>query len=30
MIDRHYNPVDELRLPYNHPDIAHDWETQPK
>lgn len=28
--DRHYNPADELRLPYNHPDIAYDWETQYK
>lgn len=28
--DRHYNPADELRLPYNHPDINYDWETQHK
>ena len=28
--DRYYNPADELRLPYNHPDIAYDWETQHK
>jgi len=28
--DRHYNPSDELRLPFNHPDIAYDWETQYK
>ena len=28
--NRHYNPADELRLPYNHPDIAYDWETQHK
>ncbi len=28
--DRHYNPADELRLPYNHPDIAYDWEIQHK
>jgi dTDP-4-dehydrorhamnose 3,5-epimerase len=28
--DRHYNPADELRLPYNHPEIAYDWETQHK
>jgi len=28
--DRHYNPDDELRLPYNHPDIAYDWEIQHK
>jgi dTDP-4-dehydrorhamnose 3,5-epimerase len=26
--DRHYNPADELRLLYNHPDIGYDWETQ--
>jgi dTDP-4-dehydrorhamnose 3,5-epimerase len=30
LTDRHYNPADELRLPYNHPDIAYDWETQHK
>jgi dTDP-4-dehydrorhamnose 3,5-epimerase len=28
--DRHYNPTDELRLPYDHPGIAYDWETQHK
>ena len=28
--DRHYNPADELRLPYDHPGIAYDWETQHK
>lgn len=28
--DRHYNPADELRLPYNHADINYDWETQYK
>ena len=28
--DRHYNPNDELRLPYDHPDIAYDWEIQHK
>jgi dTDP-4-dehydrorhamnose 3,5-epimerase len=28
--DRHYNPADELRLPYDHPDIAYDWEIQHK
>src|SRR5438094_1965578 len=28
--DRHYNPDDELRLPYDHPDIAYDWEIQHK
>jgi dTDP-4-dehydrorhamnose 3,5-epimerase len=28
--DRHYTPADELRLPYDHPDIAYDWEIQHK
>jgi dTDP-4-dehydrorhamnose 3,5-epimerase len=28
--DRHYNPADELRLPYDHTDIAYDWEIQHK
>src|SRR5258707_2192930 len=28
--DSHYNPADELRLPYDHPDIAYDWEIQHK
>jgi dTDP-4-dehydrorhamnose 3,5-epimerase len=28
--DRFYNPEDEGRLPYNHPDIAYDWEIQHK
>jgi dTDP-4-dehydrorhamnose 3,5-epimerase len=28
--DRHYNPADELRLAYNDPAIAYDWETQHK
>jgi dTDP-4-dehydrorhamnose 3,5-epimerase len=28
--DRHYNPADELRLPYDHPDIVYDWEIQHK
>jgi dTDP-4-dehydrorhamnose 3,5-epimerase len=28
--DRHYNSADELRLPYDHPDIAYDWEIQHK
>ncbi|HVO58738.1 MAG TPA: dTDP-4-dehydrorhamnose 3,5-epimerase family protein [Dongiaceae bacterium] len=28
--DRHYNPADELRIPYNHPGINYDWETQHK
>jgi dTDP-4-dehydrorhamnose 3,5-epimerase-like enzyme len=30
MTGRHYNPADELRLPYNRPDIADDWERQHK
>jgi dTDP-4-dehydrorhamnose 3,5-epimerase len=28
--DRHYNPADELRIPYNDPAISYDWETQHK
>jgi dTDP-4-dehydrorhamnose 3,5-epimerase len=28
--DRFYNPQDEGRLPYNHPQIHYDWETQHK
>jgi dTDP-4-dehydrorhamnose 3,5-epimerase len=28
--DRHYNPADELRIAYNDPAIAYDWETQHK
>jgi dTDP-4-dehydrorhamnose 3,5-epimerase len=28
--DRHYNPADELRIPYNHPELNYDWETQHK
>ncbi len=28
--DRFYNPNDEGRLPYDHPDIGYDWETQHK
>lgn len=28
--DRYYDPTDEGRLPYNHPGIAYDWETQHK
>lgn len=28
--DRYYNPKDEGRLPYDHPDIAYDWEIQHK
>lgn len=30
LTDRFYNPADEGRLPYDHPDIAYDWETQHK
>jgi dTDP-4-dehydrorhamnose 3,5-epimerase len=30
LTDRHYNPADELRLPYNDPNVAYDWETQHK
>ncbi|HXM94071.1 MAG TPA: dTDP-4-dehydrorhamnose 3,5-epimerase family protein [Candidatus Dormibacteraeota bacterium] len=28
--DRHYNPADELRIAYNDPAVAYDWETQHK
>jgi dTDP-4-dehydrorhamnose 3,5-epimerase len=28
--DRYYNPEDEGRIAYNHPDIWYDWETQYK
>jgi dTDP-4-dehydrorhamnose 3,5-epimerase len=28
--DRFYDPSDEGRLPYNHPGINYDWETQRK
>jgi dTDP-4-dehydrorhamnose 3,5-epimerase len=28
--DRHYNPADELRIAYNDPNIAYDWEIQHK
>jgi dTDP-4-dehydrorhamnose 3,5-epimerase len=28
--DRFYNPKDEGRLPYDHPDIGYDWEIQNK
>jgi dTDP-4-dehydrorhamnose 3,5-epimerase len=28
--DRTYNPADEGRIAYNHPDIAYDWELQHK
>jgi dTDP-4-dehydrorhamnose 3,5-epimerase-like enzyme len=27
MTDRHYNPADELRPPYDDPTIAYNWET---
>ncbi len=30
LTDRYYNPADEGRLPYDHPDIAYDWKTQHK
>lgn len=30
LTDRFYNPADELRLPYDHADIAYDWELQHK
>ena len=28
--DRHYDPADEGRLPFDSPEIAYDWETQHK
>jgi len=28
--DRFYDPADEGRLPFDHPSIAYDWETQHK
>jgi len=28
--DRFYNPADEGRLPWDHPGINYDWETQHK
>jgi dTDP-4-dehydrorhamnose 3,5-epimerase len=28
MTDKFYNPQDEGRVPYNHPGINYDWETQ--
>jgi dTDP-4-dehydrorhamnose 3,5-epimerase len=28
--DRYYNPADELRIAYNDPNIAYDWEVQHK
>jgi dTDP-4-dehydrorhamnose 3,5-epimerase len=30
MTDQFYNPQDEGRIPYNHPSINYDWETQRK
>jgi dTDP-4-dehydrorhamnose 3,5-epimerase len=30
LTDRYYNPKDEGRLPYDHPDIGYDWEIQHK
>jgi len=30
LTDRFYDPKDEGRLPYNHPSINYDWETQRK
>jgi dTDP-4-dehydrorhamnose 3,5-epimerase len=30
LTDRFYNPKDEGRLPYDHPDIGYDWEIQHK
>jgi len=30
LTDRHYNPADELRIAYNDPNIAYDWEIQHK
>jgi dTDP-4-dehydrorhamnose 3,5-epimerase len=30
LTDRFYNPQDEGRLPYNHPFLNYDWETQHK
>jgi dTDP-4-dehydrorhamnose 3,5-epimerase len=30
MTDKFYNPADEGRIPYNHPGIHYDWETQHK
>jgi len=28
--DRYYNPEDEGRIAYDHPDVGYDWETQHK
>lgn len=30
LTDRHYNPEDEGRIPWNHPQLRYDWETQHK
>lgn len=30
LTDRFYNPRDEGRIPYDHPQIAYEWETQHK
>jgi dTDP-4-dehydrorhamnose 3,5-epimerase len=30
LTDRFYNPKDEGRLPYDHPDVGYDWEIQHK
>jgi len=30
LTDRFYDPADEGRIPYNHPSIQYDWETQYK
>jgi len=30
LTDRYYNPEDEGRLPYDHPDVGYDWEIQHK
>jgi dTDP-4-dehydrorhamnose 3,5-epimerase len=30
LTNRFYDPQDEGRIPYNHPQIAYDWETQYK
>ncbi len=30
MTDHFYDPEDEGRIPYDHPEIAYDWETQHK
>jgi dTDP-4-dehydrorhamnose 3,5-epimerase len=30
LTDRYYNPEDEGRIVYDHPDIGYDWETQYK